>query len=555
MNKILTKSLAAVLLAASIFSCEKAPEEIRVTGVTLSATSLTMTEGDTQRLSATISPSDAENKAVKWTSSNSSIASVDNGTVTALSPGSATITVKSDDGGKTATCEVKVNAKVIPVESVSLDKASIELTEGDSSTLIATVKPDNATDKSVAWSSSDESIATVDQDGNVAAIKPGLATIIATTTDGGKTATCEVKVNAKAIPVESVSLDKESIELTEGDSSTLIATVKPDNATDKSVAWSSSDENVATVDQDGKVAAVKPGTATITVKTTDGGKTATCEVKVNERIYPVESVSLDKESIEITEGDNATLTATVKPDNATDKSVAWSSSDESIATVDQDGNVTTLKSGYARIIAISSISTIRTGCDIFVYRSEEFAVDLGLPSGILWATWDLGDEDQCISEQYAWGETETKSEYLLSNYKWYDSSTQKFNKYYNYLIYYGHYETDNRTTLEPDDDVAHVKWCGKWRMPTEEEARELLENCTITRTSKKHKPNETTSTRGFLLTSKINGNSIFLRECDQGFWISTAYGKYMAVINISYYYISSGDRQKGRYVRPVLDKR
>ena len=172
---------------------------------------------------------------------------------------------------------------VIEVTRVSLGKTSVELTEGDETTLIATVNPDNATNKNVTWRSSDSSVASV-SDGKVTALKAGTATITVTTEDGGKTATCEVKVNPKnvepeVIAVTSVSLDKTSVELTEGDETTLIATVNPDNATNKNVTWKSSDSSVASV-SDGRVTALKTGTAMITVTTVDGGKTATCQVKV-----------------------------------------------------------------------------------------------------------------------------------------------------------------------------------------------------------------------------------------------------------------------------------
>ena len=285
---ILMKSLHRIVSATLIFlgmvtiGCTEEPAPIAVTSVTLDSTSMSLEEGDSQTLTATISPSNAENKTVLWTSSNSSVAFVKDGLVTAIKPGKASITAKSDDGGKTATCEVTVNAKVYPVESVSLDKTSYEMTEGDEVTLTATVKPDNATNKNVTWTSSNTSAATV-SDGKVTALKAGKATITVKTEDGSKTATCEVKVNAKVYPVESVSLDKTSYEMTEGDEFTLTATVKPDNATNKNVTWTSSNPSVASV-ANGKVTALKAGTATISVKTEDGSKTATCEVTVKNNI-------------------------------------------------------------------------------------------------------------------------------------------------------------------------------------------------------------------------------------------------------------------------------
>ena len=166
--------------------------------------------------------------------------------------------------------------QVVAVSSVSLDKTSLSLTEGESATLTATVKPDNATNKTVSWSSGSPSVATVDASGKVTAVAEGTATITAKA--GDKTASCTVTVKKKVIAVESLTLDQTSLELTEGETATLTATVKPDNATDKAVTWSSGSPSVAAVDAGGMVTAVAKGTATITAKA--GDKTASCTVTV-----------------------------------------------------------------------------------------------------------------------------------------------------------------------------------------------------------------------------------------------------------------------------------
>ena len=272
--------LAAVCLLLAV-SCEKEPQPVNVTGVTVSPTSLSLVEGESGDLTATVSPSNADNASVTWDSSDKSVATVSNGKVTAVKAGSANITVKTVDGGFTASCAVTVAAKVIDVSSVSLSKTELTLTEGDSETITATVKPDDATDKTVTWSSSDTAVATVDG-GKIAAVKEGTATITAKA--GEKTATCTVTVKKKVIAVESVELDKTELELTEGESQTLVATVKPDDATDKTVEWSTSDAEVATVEA-GVVTAVKEGTATITAKA--GDKTATCAVTVKAKENPI----------------------------------------------------------------------------------------------------------------------------------------------------------------------------------------------------------------------------------------------------------------------------
>ena len=185
-----------LLIAGITFTnCEKGVDPIVVESVSLDATSMTLIEGDTQTLNATISPSNAENQKVLWVSSNSSVATVKEGVVTAIKPGTATITARSDDGGKTATCSVTVVARVYPVEKISLDITSATLVEGENLTLIATITPENATNKNVTWKSSNPSVATV-ADGEVAALKAGTTTITATTEDGGKTATCKITVEA-----------------------------------------------------------------------------------------------------------------------------------------------------------------------------------------------------------------------------------------------------------------------------------------------------------------------------------------------------------------------
>ena len=242
--------------------------EIPATGITLDQITAELTEGETLTLTATVTPEDATDKIVTWTSSDEAIATVANGVVTALKAGKATITAKA--GEVSATCELTVNAKVIPATGIALDKTTAELTEGETLTLTATVSPEDATDKTVAWTSSDETVATV-KNGVVTALKAGKATIRAKA--GEVSATCDITVNAKVIPATGITLDKTTAELTEGETLTLTATVTPEDATDKTVTWTSSDETVATV-KDGVVTALKAGKATITAKA--GEVSATC---------------------------------------------------------------------------------------------------------------------------------------------------------------------------------------------------------------------------------------------------------------------------------------
>lgn len=254
---------------------------VPVTSVSLNQTSLSMEVGDTQTLTATVTPSNATDKAVTWSSSNTSVATVSSsGVVTAKAAGSATITVTTNDGAKKATCAVTVR---VPVTAVSLDISSMAMKVGDTQTLTATVTPSNATDKTVTWSSSNSSVATVSSSGVVTAKSIGSATIVVKTTDGGKTATCSVTVSP--VSVTSVTLNKYSLSMYENDTETLIATVSPSNATNKTVSWSSSNSAVVTVNSSGQVSAIAAGNAVITVTTEDGQKTATCSVNVQSDPY------------------------------------------------------------------------------------------------------------------------------------------------------------------------------------------------------------------------------------------------------------------------------
>lgn len=179
---------------------------VAVTGVTLNKNNTTIYTGRTETLTATIQPADATNKAVTWTSDNTGVATINNGVVTGVSVGTATITVKTTDGGFTATCTVTVEeAPIVHPTGVSVSKTSINLQVGGSETLTATVTPADANNKNVTWSTSDATVAAVDKNGKVTGIKAGNATITATTEDGGKTATCAVTVTAGP-PVPSTGL-------------------------------------------------------------------------------------------------------------------------------------------------------------------------------------------------------------------------------------------------------------------------------------------------------------------------------------------------------------
>ena len=333
-------------------TCEITVVATPVTSVTLNKTSASVKAGETVTLTATVKPDDATDKTVTWSTSDASVATVNDGVVTAKKVGTATITAKAGD--KSATCEITVVAT--PVTAVTLNKTYVSLKAGETVTLTATVKPDDATDKTVTWGSSDESVAKV-ENGIVTAIGKGLSTITAKA--GDTSATCMVTVS---VPVENVTLNKTELVLQKGQEEVLVALVSPDDATDKTINWSSSNVSVVRVDQNGAVAAEGAGTAVITASA--GTKSATCTITVT---IPVESISLNMTKRTIKVNETVLLKAEINPSDATTKSIQWSSSDVSIASVGSNGMVKVLKEGVATITA--SADGKSTSCTITVLRS------------------------------------------------------------------------------------------------------------------------------------------------------------------------------------------
>ncbi|MBP3270061.1 MAG: Ig-like domain-containing protein [Bacteroidales bacterium] len=374
-------------------------KNVAVTGVAFTEKTASVVEGEKVTLKITITPDNATNKGIKYTSSDTKVATVDaNGTVTGVKKGKATITVTTEDGGKTDKCEVTVTGKPTPVTSVKINRSVLNLEIGEAAILVATVSPTDATNKNVTWSTSDESICTVDQNGEVTGVKVGTVKITATTEDGGKTAECEVNVKEASVAVGGVSLDKTSLTvkvggtaqltatckvtvssatvavtgvklnkttlgLKVGASETLTATVSPSDATNTNVTWKSSSTSVATVDKNGKVTAVKAGTATITVTTASGNKTATCKVTVTNNDVKVTEIRIigpdNKETSfhwqYITYKDYTyQLKAAVLPENATNRKVTWKSSNTNAFTVDQNGLVTFKKESFNEYITVTA---------------------------------------------------------------------------------------------------------------------------------------------------------------------------------------------------------
>ena len=510
----------------------------------------------------------------------------------------------------------------VRVENVSLDRSNLELYVGNTAALTATVLPADADNKSVTWSSSNESVATVSSDGAVTALAVGTAVITVTAVDGGKTASCTVTVTKTAVP-EAVDMGL-SVKWA---SFNLGATVP--EALGELIAWGETQpksiydwnsykwcngaydkltkycytyypnywwdldsipdgKSVLDLEDDAahdhlgggwrmpthdeikelydkctwswvvengvsgfRISSNVPGhrgqsiflpgiynnryipywsSSLYTNRYAGGGSeypySAMCFVQTAygpdyhhaefrstaalvRPVYgarpriPVTGIVLSGSLFVVDCGGNLQLSATVYPENADNKEFSWVSDNESVVLVDSNGRVTGVRNGEAHVTVLTSDQGKVATCTVVVKTPSAVPemVDLGL--SVKWATHNIGaSSPEEYGDYFAWGEISTKSDYSLSTYKWTDPSIglTKYNDDQNDGI------LDNKSQLDPDDDVAHVYLGGSWRMPTEDEFQELIDKCTWVLTNRN-------GVNGYVITSKLLGytnRSIFL---------------------------------------------
>jgi len=245
------------------------------------------------------------------------------------------------------------------VTHVTITPTTLNLLVGATAAVVATVNPWNATNREVIWTSSATAIATVDAQGRVTAVSPGLAVITVTTADGGRTAGVAVSVASPPVRVTGVVLSATSLALQVGQTGQLAATVAPSGASNSAVAWSSSNAQIATVNALGLVTAVSPGLAMITVTTADGNFTAHAAVEVSSAIVPVAGVTVTPATLTLAIGATSSLSARVEPPNASNRTVVWASLHPLIAQVSATGVVTAISPGVASILATSTADPTR----------------------------------------------------------------------------------------------------------------------------------------------------------------------------------------------------
>ena len=306
---------------------------------------------DSLKLNAIISPSNATNKDVTWSSSNNSVATVtQKGEVTAKKAGDVIITAKSSNNK-----ESSVSIRVIDINptNIYVSESNINMEVGGEKQLGVSFFPANTTGKRVVWISVDNNVVTVDARGKLKAIKEGTAKIIVyAVNDSSIKAESIVTVNGKNIKPTDIILNNNSSTLYVDSTLNLKATVIPNNATNKNVTWKSSNDQIATVDANGKVTAKKAGKAIITVKASNNIE-AECEIKVITPLISVKKIDIKNNVSTVFVGESINLSASISPITASNKSITWSSSNKDIATVDENGKVTGKKAGSVKITVTS----------------------------------------------------------------------------------------------------------------------------------------------------------------------------------------------------------
>ena len=510
--------VAAAICACNLSGLLPEPSEstfIPADEVTIVPDRLELAVGETYQMEFTVTPESAANQEAKWKIVEGGeipegvIALDETGFVTALKPGYCGISVYI--GGKSDLCYVTVNEPVYP-ESITVTPAELTLYPGETAQLSAKVEPSGAT-YTLEWYSEWSEVAVIDQNGLVTAVEPGEAWVGAYIAHNQMNGKC--KVTVLPIPVESVEINAdENVTLEVGQTLQLSATVMPENASDKTLTWESSKADVATVSEDGLLEAVGPGEAEISAISANG-KSDSFKVTVPEPVVAVESIVFEASDIMIPVG-GAPLTELVFEPAASQYAhateVVWSSTDESVVEIDEAGRAVAVDYGTSTVTA--TLGELSASATITVSKEAEGkGVNMGL--SVRWATCNVGaDLPQEYGDLFAWADTEPWQQgkaVSFMAYKWADKSDQWGNTYIKYTW------ADKNFIIDLEDDAAHYHWGGKWRMPTEEEYKELIDNCEWVKSIKKH---EGKDINGYTAIAPCGARIFF--PCVEG-WMTGAY--------------------------------
>lgn len=572
----------------------KVEKEVAIEGISLNKSSLTLKEGETFQLVATLIPENATPKTIEWISSIPSVATVDEtGLVTAVRNGGPTeiwaVIGRGSGHDINAKCEVTVTGDAPSVESITVTPAKVTIKATEETILTATVTPDG-TGAEIKWTSDNTSIARVekisDTQAKVTGVGEGTVKVIASV--GSVFGYSEVTVEKKGSGggeggggVEMISLNKTELQLGFYETFQLVATLRPEDASAQ-ISWTSSNEDVVIVSNGSTPAgdgSIKPAGTVIAknkegqsiVTATVGSLSASCTVTVTSgSIVPVQSISLNKTELTLQVGQQFELIATILPGNATNKQVSWASSARSYQLSLADNGLSCVIGALAECEATITVRSadnpaqLYATCKVTVTGGSsdpgEEVVDLGLPSGLKWRGWNVGaSKPEEYGNYYAWAETSPKSNYSSSNYKYPATNLGDG------MIVYAKYDStpihgDGKTVLEPEDDAASVNLGNGWRTPTFNEFKELRENCTWAWTTRN-------GVNGMLVTGP-NGKSIFLpgggwytnttltgKTTYGSYWTATGSGDIAHAVDFANGYVDKAvlTRSDGRSVRPVKD--
>ncbi len=370
--------LTVIFLLFTATACDFFNTTVAVSSIRFLNTEHMFSElGQTFQLAAVIEPNEATNRNLLWSSSDDKVAAVTQyGLVTACNDGEAYIYARSEDGAF-ASCKIIVKT-YIDVTGIEITQQTHEfLAFGETLNLLCTVFPENATEPDVLWSSSNPSIATVDSNGIVSSVSNGTTVITARTIHGDFQATCAITVNVDTnIPMTDVNFDVSQYTFTTfGENIVLTPVWEPADTTERGLTWITSDRSVATVDgSTGVVTPVGNGEATIYAVADNRKKQAICKITVDVDI-PVEQVELDASSVLFEKkGETHTITYAISPKTATNKAVVFNSTDPSVATVDQNGVITAVSNGTAKIIVTAVNGEASAEFDVTVNIPQNVAV-------------------------------------------------------------------------------------------------------------------------------------------------------------------------------------
>ena len=341
--------------------------------IVLSDTEVQLKVGDSKKIDAIITPSDVDNNEIIWSSSNSFVATVENGTIVAKSVGDAVVTATTVNG-LVGSVKVEVMPNEIAVEDINFKDNNVTMNVSEKRIFEYVITPSAATNKEVTYVF-DEEYLSLNDDGYFTALKAG-NTILTVMTNNNMTDNINISIMEPIIHVVGIDIEQDDFSLTKGSTSYLSVAFNPSNTTDKEINWNSSNDSVVTINSSGLITAVGVGEAIITA-TTNSGLKSTITITVIEENVAVTGIALNKNSLNLKNGETERITATVAPINASDKNVTYTSSNPMVATVDGTGLVTGISKGTAVITASATDGTnISSSCTVNVTYDTQVSLNI-----------------------------------------------------------------------------------------------------------------------------------------------------------------------------------